>query len=191
MEVSYQHQLAAGLLNLRVQNPSAIRGNSQAACRTQVKRFFETSNRPDLIGRKVQKLDGTGGIRCRDKIQAPVHYCQMEVVTQVFKNLSALTTFHRHPLEAGCRKAFRVIEEFAIRRLERREAAISRHLDRLAAVRGNLKHLLLSCASRIKKNPASIPRPARVSIIRWMRGHALWLPPVRADHIDVVLSCCI
>ena len=49
-------------------------------------------------------------------------------------------------------------------------------------------YLLLSSASRVKVNPAAIMRPARVPIIRGMRGHALWLPSIRAYHPDVVLS---
>ena len=62
----------------------------------------------------------------------------------------------------------------------RLRASIARDLGRLAAIRGNPPHLLLSVARGIEIDPPAVPRPARVPIIRRMRGHAQWPRSVHA-----------
>src|SRR5258708_2757228 len=189
-EVLHQHQLAAGLLDLRIQDPRAVGRDRQTTHRTQIERLFKTGDRFDLIGCEAQELEGGSAVPFpdRNEIYPAVHYRHIEISTQTFQNLGGLATFYRDLPQISCLQGFHVVQELAVRRLQRREPAIARHLDRLAALRWNFPNLLLARAGRVKIDPSAVPRPAWISVIRWMRGHALWFPSVRADRPDVVLS---
>ena len=57
VKVLHQHQLAARLVELGVKDLSIIRRNSQASF-PDVKRFVQSCDRADLIGREAEKLHG-------------------------------------------------------------------------------------------------------------------------------------
>src|SRR6516164_10311626 len=140
-----------------------IRGNSQATSFSLIETPFETSDDCYPVGIEVQKLNGRTGGGAGNEINPAVDKGHIEVTAQALQYPSGRAALHGDSPQTGVGESFGVVEEFAVRRFAWPEPAISRHLNRIAAARGHLPHLLLSRTGGVKVDPPAVTRPTGVA----------------------------
>src|SRR3989449_3555105 len=189
-EILDEHDVAVLLVCLLVENPSAVRRNTQSGG-SPGRLFLESADLCGPARPKAEEFDG--GMRLSISIYKTDALVEDTPVTpipcaRVIENRGFLATFHRNFPNAGSRQALRVVEKLTVGRFKACEASLPRYLNRLASFGRDFPDLPASGLIGSKEDPAPVSRPTRHGVIRGVAGDAARWASFCLNHENVCMT---